>query len=273
MGRWQCQSTVVPPIASPAMEIRGAAAVVTGGASGLGEATVRRLAAAGADVTILDKNAERGEALVKELGGSAKFVAADVTDHDQVVEAVALAGESSPLRICVNCAGVGIATRTVDRNGDPHEPKSFQFVININLIGTFNVMTVAAAAISKAEPLAHGERGVVVNTASIAAFDGQIGQLAYSASKGAIVGMTLPAARDLSAVGIRVCTIAPGTMDTPLLGTLPEETRQVLAGGIPFPKRLGAPDDFAQLVQHIVENGYLNGEVIRLDGALRMPPR
>jgi NAD(P)-dependent dehydrogenase (short-subunit alcohol dehydrogenase family) len=255
------------------MEISGAAAVVTGGASGLGEATVRRLAAAGADVTILDLNAERGEALAKELGGAVKFVATDVTDYDQVAGAVALAGEASPLRICVNCAGVGIATRTVDRNGNPHDPKQFGWVLGINLFGTFNVMTVAAAAIARTEPLEYGERGVVVNTASIAAFDGQIGQLAYSASKGAIVGMTLPAARDLSAVGIRVCTIAPGTMDTPLLGTLPDETRQVLAAGIPFPKRLGQPDDYARLAQHIIENGYLNGEVIRIDGALRMPPR
>src|SRR5437763_15987146 len=255
------------------MEIRGAAAVVTGGASGLGEATVRRLTAAGADVTILDKNAERGEGLAKELGGAVKFVATDVTDHDQVTAAVALASESAPLRICVNCAGVGVAMRTVDRNGSPHDPKPFDFVLGINLKGTFNVMTVAAAAMSKTEPLEHGERGVVINTASIAAFDGQIGQLAYSASKGAIVGMTLPAARDLSAVGIRVCTIAPGTMDTPLLGTLPEDARDALAAGIPFPKRLGQPDDYARLVQHIIENGYLNGEVIRLDGALRMPPK
>jgi NAD(P)-dependent dehydrogenase (short-subunit alcohol dehydrogenase family) len=255
------------------MDIRGAAAVVSGGASGLGEATARRLAAAGADVTILDRDAERGEALAKELGGSTKFVATDVTDHQQVTQAIALAGESSPLRVCVNSAGIGTAARTVDRNGDPHPPNAFKLVLDVNLFGTFNVMTVAAAAISKTEPLEHGERGVVVNTASIAAFEGQVGQLAYSASKGAIVGMTLPAARDLSAVGIRVCTIAPGTMDTPLLGTLADDYRQVLADGIPFPKRLGDPDDFASLALHIVENGYLNGEVIRIDGALRMPPK
>src|SRR2546421_607941 len=169
------------------MQIRGAAAVVTGGASGLGEGTVRRLAAAGADVTILDKNADRGEALAKELGGSVKFVAADVTDADQVAEAVAMAGESSPLRICVNCAGLGIAQRTVDKSGKPHDLDAFKFVININLIGTFNTMRLAAAAMAKTDPLEHNERGVIVNTASIAAFDGQIGQLAYSASKGAIV--------------------------------------------------------------------------------------
>jgi NAD(P)-dependent dehydrogenase (short-subunit alcohol dehydrogenase family) len=255
------------------MEINGAAALVTGGASGLGEATVRRLTAAGADVTILDKNADRGEALAKELSGATKFVSADVTDADQVAEAVALAGESAPLRIAVNCAGVGSAMRTINRDGAPHDFDVFKFVVNINLLGTFNVIRLAASAISKTDTLDSGERGVIVNTASIAAFDGQIGQIAYSASKGGIVGLTLPAARDLAPVGIRVNTIAPGLMDTPLLGLLPEDQRQALGSGVLFPKRLGSADEYAALVQAIAENAYLNGETIRLDGGLRMPPK
>jgi NAD(P)-dependent dehydrogenase (short-subunit alcohol dehydrogenase family) len=255
------------------MQISGAAALVTGGASGLGEATVRRLAAAGADVTIVDRNAQQAEALAKELGGSAKFVAADVTDSEQVAEAVALAGESSPLRIAVNCAGVGAAMRTINRDGSPHDPGTFRFVIDVNLIGTFNVLSHAASAISKADPLEDNERGLVVNTASIAAYDGQIGQLAYSASKGAVVGMTLPAARDLSSVGIRVVTIAPGTFDTPMLAMLPQEARDALGAGIPFPKRLGKPSEYAELVHAIATIPTINGEVIRLDGALRMPPK
>ena len=255
------------------MRISGSAAIVTGGASGLGEATVRRLAAAGADVTILDFNAEKGEALAKELAGATKFVKADVTQPDQVAEAVALAGESSPLRVCVNCAGTGDALRTIARDGAPHPLDRFLRVININLVGTFNTMTLAASAMNRAEPVDAGERGVIVNTASIAAFDGQIGQLAYSASKGGVVGMTLPAARDLAAAGIRVCTIAPGLMDTPLLGLLPAEGKAALGSGVLFPRRLGHPDEFAQLALQIVENGYLNGEVIRLDGGLRMPPK
>jgi NAD(P)-dependent dehydrogenase (short-subunit alcohol dehydrogenase family) len=255
------------------MDIKGAAAIVSGGASGLGAATVRRLAAGGAEVTILDRNAEVGEALAKELGGATKFVAADVTDGDQVAEAVAIAGESAPLRMGISCAGLGAATRIIGRDGTPHDLETFKFIINVNLIGTFNVMRLAASAISKTEPLANGERGVLVQTASVAAFDGQIGQIAYSASKGGVVGMTLPAARDLSPVGVRVVTIAPGLMDTPLLGLLPEEGRQALGAGVLFPKRLGLPDEFAQLVLSICENGYLNGEVIRLDGGLRMPPK
>ena len=255
------------------MQINGAAAVVTGGASGLGEATTRRLTAAGADVTILDKNSDLGEALAKELGGSVKFVATDVTNEEQVAEAMALASESSPLRICVNCAGLGIAMRTVDKSGNPHDLKMFNLVINVNLIGTFNTLRYAAAAMAKADPVDDNERGVIINTASIAAFDGQIGQLAYSASKGAIVGMTLPAARDLAAVGVRVCTIAPGLMDTPLLGMLPDDQKAALGSGVLFPRRLGLPADFANLAVHIVENSYLNGETIRLDGGLRMPPK
>jgi NAD(P)-dependent dehydrogenase (short-subunit alcohol dehydrogenase family) len=255
------------------MQINGAAALITGGASGLGEATTRALAAAGADVTILDRNAEQGEALAKELGGAAKFVAADVTNADQVSEAVSIAGESAPLRIAVNCAGLGWAQRVIGKDGTPHDFDAFNFVLNVNLVGTFNVMRLAASTMSKTDPVDTGERGVIVNTASIAAFDGQIGQLAYSASKGGIVGMTLPAARDLAPVGIRVVTIAPGLMDTPLLGMLPEEQRQALGSGVLFPKRLGSPTEFAALVQAICENAYLNGETIRLDGGLRMPPK
>jgi NAD(P)-dependent dehydrogenase (short-subunit alcohol dehydrogenase family) len=255
------------------MVIKGAAALITGGASGLGEATTRRLSAAGADVTILDKNTDLGEALAKELGGATKFVSADVTDADQVTEAVALAGESAPLRIAVNCAGVGSAMRTINRDGTPHDFDVFKFVVNVNLLGTFNVIRLAASAMSKTDAFDTGERGVIVNTASIAAFDGQIGQIAYSASKGGIVGLTLPAARDLSPVGIRVNTIAPGLMDTPLLGLLPEDQRQALGSGVLFPKRLGSPEEYAALVQAIAENAYLNGETIRLDGGLRMPPK
>ena len=246
---------------------------MTGGASGLGAATARRLAQGGAEVTILDKNAETGEALAKELGGGAKFVETDVTDADQVTQAVALAGETAPLRIAVNCAGLGAAMRTINRDGSPHDFDVFKFVVNVNLVGTFNVIRLAASAMSKTDALENGERGAIVNTASVAAFDGQIGQIAYSASKGGIVGLTLPAARDLAPVGIRVCTIAPGLMDTPLLGLLPEDQRQALGAGVLFPKRLGNPEEYAALVASIVENPYLNGETIRLDGGLRMPPK
>jgi NAD(P)-dependent dehydrogenase (short-subunit alcohol dehydrogenase family) len=255
------------------MRIDGSAAIVTGGASGLGEATVRHLAGAGASVTICDLDRARGEALAEELGPLARFVACDVTDPDQVVAAVALAAADLPLRINVNCAGIGDAARTIARNGSPHDLARFVRVININLTGTFNAMVHAAVAMARAEPQDDGERGVIVNTASIAAFDGQIGQLAYAASKGGVVSMTLPAARDLASVGIRVCAIAPGLMDTPMLGLLPEEAKRALGAGVPFPKRLGVPRDFAALAAHIVENRYLNGEVIRLDGAFRMPPR
>jgi NAD(P)-dependent dehydrogenase (short-subunit alcohol dehydrogenase family) len=257
----------------PVVQINGAAALVTGGASGLGAATVRQLTDAGAEVTILDRNAEVGDALAKELGGATKFVAADVTDAEQVGEAVAIAAETAPLRIAVNCAGLGIAMRVIKRDNSPHDLEAFKFVINVNLIGTFNVMRLAASAIATTEPLDDGERGVIVNTASAAAFDGQIGQAAYSASKGGIVGMTLPAARDLSVVGIRVVTIAPGTFDTPLLGALPQDQRDALGAGIPFPRRLGRPPEFASLVLQICANSYLNGETIRLDGAIRMPPK
>jgi NAD(P)-dependent dehydrogenase (short-subunit alcohol dehydrogenase family) len=255
------------------MQINGSGALVAGGASGLGEATVRRLHSEGARVVIADLNEERGAALAGELGPRAAFARADVTDADTVQAAVEqAAAQPGGLRISVCCAGIGWAQRVASRHG-PHALEPFQTVIAVNLIGTFNVLRLAAAAMLESEPGPDSERGVCVNTASIAAFDGQIGQISYSASKGGIVGMTLPAARDLANVGIRVCTIAPGTFDTPLLGALPDETRQALAQAIPFPSRLGRPDEFAALVAHIAENEMLNGEVIRLDGALRMPPR
>jgi 3-hydroxyacyl-CoA dehydrogenase / 3-hydroxy-2-methylbutyryl-CoA dehydrogenase len=250
----------------------GAAAIVAGGASGLGEATTRALHDRGAAITIADLNEEKGEALAAELGERAGFVRCDVTDEDQVRAAVEQAATDGELRISVCCAGVGWAERTASKRG-PHQLMPFETVIRINLIGTFNVLRFAAAAMNDNEPLEDGERGVCVNTASIAAFDGQIGQIAYSASKGGIVGMTLPAARDLSSRGIRVVTIAPGTFDTPLLGALPQEARDELGRAIPFPQRLGQPAEFAALAVHIVENQMLNGETIRLDGALRMPPR
>jgi NAD(P)-dependent dehydrogenase (short-subunit alcohol dehydrogenase family) len=255
------------------MELAGASAVVTGGASGLGEATTRRLVAGGAKVVILDRDQTKGEALAKELGDGAAYTPADVTSADDVAAAIAHADELAPLRVAVSCAGVGWAGRVVARDGTPHDLDLFHTVLNINLVGTFNVLRLAAAAMARHEPSADGERGVVVNTASIAAFDGQVGQIAYAASKAGVVGLTLPAARDLAAVGVRVVTIAPGTFDTPMLALLPQEQRDLLAKGIPFPRRLGSPDDFAALVAHIVANDYINGETIRLDGALRMPPK
>jgi NAD(P)-dependent dehydrogenase (short-subunit alcohol dehydrogenase family) len=247
------------------VRVEGSTALVAGGASGLGEATSRRLHSAGAHVTIADVNEERGEALASELG--ARFVRADVTDPDSVQAAI-----PEGVRISVCCAGIGWAERVAGRRG-AHTLEPFEQVLRVNLIGTFNVLRLAAGAMLASEPTEDGERGVCINTASIAAFDGQIGQIAYSASKGGIVGMTLPAARDLASAGIRVCTIAPGTFDTPLLGGLPDETRDALAAAIPFPSRLGRPDEYAALALHIVENQMLNGEVIRLDGALRMPPK
>jgi NAD(P)-dependent dehydrogenase (short-subunit alcohol dehydrogenase family) len=253
------------------VQIEGSAAIVAGGASGLGEATVRALMDRGAHVTIADVNAEKGEALASELG--APFVACDVREEDQVEAAVAAAAEADGgLRIAVCCAGTGWAQKVAGSKG-PHPLLPFETIISINLIGTFNVLRYAAAAMIETDPRDDGERGACVNTASIAAFDGQVGQIAYSASKGGVVGMTLPAARDLSQYGIRVNTIAPGLFDTPLLAALPEEARQKLGAGVPFPQRLGAPAEYAQLACQIVENRMLNGETIRLDGALRMPPR
>ncbi|MEY2469421.1 MAG: hypothetical protein QOF21_2119 [Actinomycetota bacterium] len=255
------------------MDIKGSAAIVTGGASGLGEATTRRLHAAGAAVTILDRNTDAGEALAKELGGDANFAQADVTNYEECAAGVEQASSNGPLRVAVNCAGLGIAIRTINKDNSPHDPKMFRMLIDINLIGTFNVMTLAASKMAATDPTPGGDRGVIINTASVAAFDGQIGQLAYSASKGAVVGMTLPAARDLSAVGVRVNTIAPGLMDTPLLAMLPEPQRQALGAAVLYPKRLGIADEYASLAMQIVENGYLNGETIRLDGGIRMPPK
>ncbi|MDX6650067.1 MAG: hypothetical protein QOJ97_2018 [Solirubrobacteraceae bacterium] len=254
------------------MQIENASALVSGGASGLGEATSRRLAESGAAVTIADVNEEKGAALAAELG--AEFVKADVTDEEQVqaaVEAAASHGEGG-LRIAVSCAGVGWAEKVAGKRG-PHQSLPFETVVRINLIGTFNVLRFSASSMLANEPLDDGERGVCVNTASIAAYDGQVGQIAYSASKGGVVGMTLPAARDLASSGIRVCTIAPGLFDTPLLAALPQEAREELGRQVPFPPRLGLPSEYAALVRHIVENPMLNGEVIRLDGALRMAPR
>ena len=252
------------------MQIEGRNALVAGGASGLGAATARALHEAGANVTIADLNPDRGAALADELGAS--FVAADVTDAEQVATAVAHAAGDDGLWISVCCAGIGSAEKIAGSKG-PHAFERFESVIRINLLGTFNVLRLAATAMLGNEPDDGGERGVCINTASIAAFDGQIGQVAYSASKGGIVGLTLPAARDLAQSGIRVCTIAPGLFDTPLLAGLPEEARTSLGASIPFPSRLGRPDEYAALAVHIASNAMLNGEVIRLDGALRMAPR
>jgi NAD(P)-dependent dehydrogenase (short-subunit alcohol dehydrogenase family) len=252
------------------MNIDGVNALVAGGASGLGAATARELNAAGANVTIADLNEERGSALADEIG--AAFVRTDVTDPAQVEAAVSAAAGEDGLRVSVCCAGIGWAEKTAGRNG-PHAYEPFERVVHVNLIGTFNVLRLASAAMLANEPDAGGERGVCVNTASVAAYDGQIGQLAYSASKGGIVGLTLPAARDLASVGIRVCAIAPGLFDTPLLAGLPQEVRDSLGASVPFPSRLGRPEEYAALARHIVENSMLNGEVIRLDGALRMAPR
>jgi NAD(P)-dependent dehydrogenase (short-subunit alcohol dehydrogenase family) len=253
------------------MRIESSSALVVGGASGLGEATARLLHEQGAIVTIADVNADRGAALASELG--IEFVGCDVREESQVQAAVEQAAAvDGGLRIAVCCAGIGWAQKVAGSRG-PHALMPFETTIQINLIGTFNVLRLAATAMIATDPSEDGERGVCVNTASVAAFDGQIGQIAYSASKGGIVGMTLPAARDLAGQGIRVNTIAPGLFDTPLLAALPEEARNKLGAGVPFPQRLGAPAEYAHLACHIVENRMLNGEVIRLDGALRMPPR
>jgi NAD(P)-dependent dehydrogenase (short-subunit alcohol dehydrogenase family) len=249
------------------MELKGIGALIAGGASGLGEATARELAARGARVTIADLNEERGEPLADELGGT--FAQTDVTDEAQVQSAVEGAGE---IRLAVSCAGIGWAERTVKKDG-PAALQPFETVVRVNLIGTFNVLRLAAAAMAANEPDGEGERGVVVMTASIAAYEGQIGQTAYAASKGGVVGLTLPAARDLAGRGIRVCTIAPGLFDTPLLAALPEDARQALGKTMPFPQRLGRPEEYAHLACSIAENRMLNGEVIRLDGALRMAPK
>ncbi len=254
------------------MQLTGTAAIISGGASGLGEATARELAAAGAKVVIADLNDERGKSVAQELGGS--YVHTDVSDESSVQAAVDQAANIGvPLRTAVSCAGIGWAQRTVGKDGSPHDLEPYEKVIQVNLVGTFNMVRIAAAAIGKTESLADGQRGALVNTASVAGIEGQIGQISYSASKGGVIGMTVPAARDLSPLGIRVCTIAPGLFDTPLFGALPDEQTQALAKDVVFPKRLGKPSEYAQLARTIAELDYLNGEVIRLDGALRMPPK
>ncbi|WP_017622799.1 SDR family NAD(P)-dependent oxidoreductase [Nocardiopsis chromatogenes] len=257
------------------MDLNGISAVVSGGASGLGEATVRQLADAGATVVVADLNAERGEAVAKEVGGV--FAATDVSDEEQVQAAVQAAVDTGrPLRAAVACAGIGWATRTVNREGQPHDLASYKKVIDVNLIGTFNLLRLSAAAMAKTEPVNEdGERGAIVNTASLAGIEGQIGQIAYSSSKGGVIGMTLPAARDLAAVGITVNTVAPGILDTPIYGQGPEseQFKERLAAPVPFPKRLGTADEFGRLVRSLLEISYINGEVVRIDGGLRMPPK
>ena len=255
------------------MQICDRAAMVTGGASGLGAATVRRLHSQGGSVTIVDKNRQAGQSLATELGSKALFIDTDVSSESSVQEAVdTVLQQHRELHLLVNCAGVAVAQKILDKEGT-HDLDDFKRVIEINLIGTFNALRLAAVAMTKNRPTDEGERGVIINTASVAAFEGQIGQSAYSASKGGIVGLTLPAARELARYGIRVVTIAPGIFDTPLLAGLPEKARESLGKQTPFPSRLGRAEEFAALVQHIIENVMLNGDVIRLDGALRMAPR
>jgi NAD(P)-dependent dehydrogenase (short-subunit alcohol dehydrogenase family) len=253
------------------MNIDGSAALVTGGASGLGLATARRLAASGARVTLVDLPASPGASVAAELG--AHFVPADVTDPEQIAAAVARAAEAGPLRVVVNCAGIAPPAKVLDRDGAPTPLDLFERVLRVNLVGTYNVIAQASAVMSRNDPDAAGDRGVIVNTASVAAFDGQIGQPAYSASKGGVAAMTLPIARELARHAIRVVTIAPGIMETPMLKGLPQAAQDSLGEQVPYPARLGAPDEYARLVLAIVDNGYLNGETIRLDGAIRMAPK
>ena len=255
------------------MQLKGSTFIVTGGASGLGEATAKVLAEGGANVVIADLQPEKGQALAQSLGKQARFLRTDVTSEDDGKAAVALAlKEFGALNGLVNCAGIAVAEKTVGKNG-PHALASFTRCVTVNLIGTFNMIRLAADAMVKGKPNAAGERGVIVNTASVAAYDGQIGQAAYSASKGGIVGMTLPIARDLSRDGIRVCTIAPGLFETPMMDTLPKEVQEALGKMVPFPARLGRPAEYAALARHIIENEMLNGETIRLDGAIRLAPK
>jgi NAD(P)-dependent dehydrogenase (short-subunit alcohol dehydrogenase family) len=253
------------------MDVNGAAALVTGGASGLGHATATALAAAGAKVTIVDLPGSAGADAAAELGGS--FAPADVTDPEQVAAAVATASAAGPLRVVVNCAGIAPPAKVLDRDGAPSPLADFERIVRVNLIGTYNVTAQAAAAMARTEPLDGGARGVIVSTASVAAFEGQIGQPAYSASKGGVHAMTLPIARELSRYGIRVCTIAPGIMETPMLRGLPQAAQDSLGEQVPYPARLGRATEYASLVLAIAANDYLNGETIRLDGAIRMSPR
>ena len=253
------------------MDVTGASALVTGGASGLGLATVRALAAAGAHVVIVDLPSSSGASVADEFGGT--FVAADVTDPGQVAEAVDAAASAGALRVVVNCAGIAPPAKVLDRDGNPTPLADFERIVRVNLIGTYNVIAQAAAAMSVTDPTPSGDRGVIVNTASVAAFDGQIGQPAYAASKGGVHALTLPVARELARYAIRVCTIAPGIMETPMLASLPQAAQDSLGQQVPYPQRLGRADEYAALVMSIVANGYLNGETIRMDGALRMAPR
>jgi NAD(P)-dependent dehydrogenase (short-subunit alcohol dehydrogenase family) len=258
------------------MELNGVAAIVSGGASGLGEATVRGLAAAGCRVVVADLNEEQGKAVADAVGG--EFVRTDVSDDEQSVRAAvdAAAGAGLPLRVAVSCAGIGWAARTVGRDGSPHDLAAYRKVIDVNLIGTFNLMRIAAAAMATTEPAdADGLRGVIINTASIAGIEGQTGQVAYSASKGGIIGMTVPAARDLAAIGVRVNTVCPGIIDTPIYGSGPasEEFKAKLAAPVVFPKRMGTAAEFAHLVRVLIENDYMNAEVVRFDGGIRFQPR
>ncbi len=253
------------------MNIEGASAIVTGGASGLGAATARVLAGAGMRVAILDLNEQLGEAVASDINGA--FVSCDVTDESAIRAGVETAVEMGELRAVVNCAGIGPPQRTIARDGTPHDLELFQTVINVNLVGTFNTIRLAASAMAANEPQDHNERGAIVNTASVAAYDGQIGQAAYAASKGGIVGMTLPIARDLSAAGIRVNTIAPGIIDTPLLAGLPDPAKESLGQQVLHPKRLGTPDEYAALAHFLIAHSYMNGETIRMDGGIRMAPK
>jgi NAD(P)-dependent dehydrogenase (short-subunit alcohol dehydrogenase family) len=255
------------------VDITGRTALVSGGGSGLGAATARMVVAAGGSVVLADVDAERGKQVADELGTPARFVRTDVTDEDSVREAVTAATEAGELRLAVSCAGIAPAERVLGRQG-PHSLARFASVVQVNLVGTFNLTRLAAETMAGNEPLGDdGERGVIVNTASVAAFDGQIGQAAYSASKAGVAGMTLPVARELARVGIRVVAIAPGIFDTPMLAAMPDQVRASLGAQVPFPSRLGRPDEYAALVRHIVENPMLNGETIRLDGAIRMAPK
>jgi NAD(P)-dependent dehydrogenase (short-subunit alcohol dehydrogenase family) len=258
----------------PRLDLRDASAIVTGGASGIGEASARQLAELGMRVVVADLQEDRGSDIAKQIGGM--FVKCDVSSEEDGSAAVAAASEMGPLRVLVNSAGLGRAGRTVDRNNDPMPQKDFEFVIRVNLLGTFNMLRLSAAAMATTEPLdADGQRGAIVNMASVAAFDGQIGQAAYSASKGGVVGMTLPIARDLSAVGIRVNTIAPGLIDTPIYGEgeASEAFKAHLGQSVLFPKRLGSAEELAFMVCDLITNPYMNGEVVRVDGGIRMPPK